>query len=124
MKIAILPGDYIGPEVTGQAQRVLELLRNEGLALTFESAPMGGAGYDAAGDPLPPAILALTSGGQTATWLENAGQPRNSSSGPKCVKASLTRSTARKPPSHRWMRRRLAGRRLHPRVAVRYNSCP
>jgi len=59
MKIAILPGDYIGPEVTGQAQRVLELLRNEGLALTFESAPMGGAGYDAAGDPLPPATLAL-----------------------------------------------------------------
>ena len=57
MKIAILPGDYIGPEVTGQAQRVLELLRNEGLALTFESAPMGGAGYDAAGDPLPPATL-------------------------------------------------------------------
>jgi len=59
MRIAILPGDYIGPEVTGQAQRVLELLRNEGLALTFESAPMGGAGYDAAGDPLPPATLAL-----------------------------------------------------------------
>jgi len=59
MKIAILPGDYIGPEVTGQAQRVLELLRNEGLALTFQSAPMGGAGYDAAGDPLPPATLAL-----------------------------------------------------------------
>jgi len=59
MKIAILPGDYIGPEVTGQAQRVLELLRNEGLALTFQSAPMGGAGYDAVGDPLPPATLAL-----------------------------------------------------------------
>ena len=59
MKIAILPGDGIGPEIVGQAQRVLDLFASEGLALTTESAPMGGAGYDAAGDPLPPATLAL-----------------------------------------------------------------
>jgi 3-isopropylmalate dehydrogenase len=59
MKVAILPGDGIGPEIVGQAQRVLELLRGEGLALTTETAPMGGAGYDAAGDPLPAATLAL-----------------------------------------------------------------
>jgi len=31
MKIAILPGDGIGPEIVGQAQRVLDLLRDEGL---------------------------------------------------------------------------------------------
>src|SRR5262245_16782100 len=59
MKIAILPGDGIGPEIVGQAQRVLEVLRAAGLPLTTEAAPMGGAGYDAAGDPLPPATLAL-----------------------------------------------------------------
>ena len=59
MKVAILPGDGIGPEIVGQAKRVLELLASEGLALTTETAPMGGAGYDAAGDPLPPATLAL-----------------------------------------------------------------
>jgi len=59
MKIAILPGDGIGPEIVGQAQRVIDVLRDEGLALTTESAPMGGAGYDAAGDPLPAATLAL-----------------------------------------------------------------
>jgi 3-isopropylmalate dehydrogenase len=43
----------------GQATRVLELLRSEGLPLTMQTAAMGGAGYDAAGDPLPPATLAL-----------------------------------------------------------------
>ena len=59
MKIAILPGDGIGPEIVGQAQRVIDVLRDEGLALATESAPMGGAGYDAAGDPLPDATLAL-----------------------------------------------------------------
>jgi 3-isopropylmalate dehydrogenase len=59
MRIAILPGDGIGPEIVAQAQRVLDLLRSEGLVVTTESAPMGGAGYDAAGDPLPAATLAL-----------------------------------------------------------------
>jgi len=59
MKIAILPGDGIGPEIVGQAQRVIEVLRGEGLPLTTQTAPMGGAGYDAAGDPLPAATLAL-----------------------------------------------------------------
>jgi len=59
VKIAVLPGDGIGPEIVGQATRVLELLRGEGLPLTMQTAAMGGAGYDAAGDPLPPATLAL-----------------------------------------------------------------
>jgi len=59
MKIAVLPGDGIGPEIVGQATRVLDLLRSEGLPLTTQTAAMGGAGYDAAGDPLPPATLAL-----------------------------------------------------------------
>ncbi|AJP71065.1 3-isopropylmalate dehydrogenase [Sphingomonas hengshuiensis] len=54
--IAILPGDGIGPEVTSQARRVLEAL---GLDLQFEEAPVGGAGYLAAGKPLPDATLAL-----------------------------------------------------------------
>ncbi len=59
MKIAILPGDGIGPEIVGQAKRVLDLFASEGLALATESGTIGGAGYDAAGDPLPPATLAL-----------------------------------------------------------------
>ena len=59
MKIAVLPGDGIGPEIVGEAQRVLDVLRGDGLPIETESAPMGGAGYDAAKDPLPAATLAL-----------------------------------------------------------------
>jgi 3-isopropylmalate dehydrogenase len=54
--IAILAGDGIGPDVTAEARRVLEALD---LDLTFEEAPVGGAGYRAAGQPLPPETLAL-----------------------------------------------------------------
>jgi len=59
MKIAILPGDGIGPEIVAQAAKVLEVLRHEGLPLELEYAPIGGAGYDASGDPLPDATLKL-----------------------------------------------------------------
>src|SRR5258706_4416273 len=59
MKIAILPGDGIGPEIVAEASRVLDMLRGEGLAIATDTAPIGGAGYDAAGRPLPPATLKL-----------------------------------------------------------------
>lgn len=59
MKIAVLPGDGIGPEIVAQAAKVLEALRREGLPLELEYAPIGGAGYDASGDPLPDATLKL-----------------------------------------------------------------
>ena len=54
MKIAVLPGDGIGPEITAQAVRVINAL---GLGITMETALVGGAGFDAAGDPLPQATL-------------------------------------------------------------------
>ena len=56
MKIAVLPGDGIGNEIVAQAIRVLQRLA---LPLELQQAPVGGAGYDAAGDPLPEATLAL-----------------------------------------------------------------
>ena len=59
MKIAVLPGDGIGPEIVAQAVRVLEALRSDGLKLEWESAAIGGAGHDQAGDPLPSATLDL-----------------------------------------------------------------
>ena len=59
MKIAVLPGDGIGPEIVAQAVKVLEALRADGLKIEMEQAPIGGAGYDAAGDPLPAATLDL-----------------------------------------------------------------
>jgi len=59
MKIAVLPGDGIGPEIVAQAAKVLEALRRDGLKIETEYAPIGGAGYDASGDPLPEATLKL-----------------------------------------------------------------
>lgn len=59
MKIAILPGDGIGPEIIAQAVKVLKVFQGEGLPLELEYAPIGGAGYDASGDPLPEDTLRL-----------------------------------------------------------------
>ena len=57
MKIAVLPGDGVGPEVVAEAVKVLRALGE--LKLDLHEAPVGGAGYDASGDPLPEATLAL-----------------------------------------------------------------
>jgi len=59
MKIAVLPGDGIGAEIVAEAVKVLEVLRGEGLKIELEYAHIGGAGYDAAGDPFPAATEAL-----------------------------------------------------------------
>ena len=59
MKIAALPGDGIGQEIVAQALKVLDVLGKDGLKLEIEQAPVGGAAYDAAGDPLPAATLKL-----------------------------------------------------------------
>lgn len=56
MKIAVLPGDGIGPEIVAEAVKVLQALD---LRFELESAPVGGAAYEASGHPLPPATLAL-----------------------------------------------------------------
>jgi len=59
MKIAVLAGDGIGPEIVAQAVKVLEALARDGLRVELEAAPFGGAGVDAQGDPLPPPTLKL-----------------------------------------------------------------
>jgi 3-isopropylmalate dehydrogenase len=59
MKIAVLPGDGIGPEIVAQAVKVLLALARDGLKPELEHAAIGGAGYDAVGDPLPEATLEL-----------------------------------------------------------------
>lgn len=53
MKIAVLPGDGIGPEIIEQAKRVLDALRSDGLPIEMEEAPLGGAAYDQYGQPYP-----------------------------------------------------------------------
>ena len=59
MKIAVLAGDGIGPEIVAQATKVLRVLQKDGLKIEMEEAPFGGAGYDAEGDPLPARTLKL-----------------------------------------------------------------
>jgi 3-isopropylmalate dehydrogenase len=59
VKIAVLAGDGIGPEIVAQATKVLRALQSDGLKCELEEAPFGGAGFDAEGDPLPAKTLAL-----------------------------------------------------------------
>ncbi|MGX7951674.1 3-isopropylmalate dehydrogenase [Tsuneonella sp. HG249] len=57
MKVAVFPGDGIGPEVTRQAVRVLETLDLP--ALTFFEGDVGGIAYHRQGHPLPVETLQM-----------------------------------------------------------------
>ena len=72
MKVAVLPGDGIGPEIIAQAKKVL--LRLE-LGLEMQDAAVGGAGYEASGDPLPAATLKLAKEAD-AVLFGAVGDPR------------------------------------------------
>jgi 3-isopropylmalate dehydrogenase len=59
-RIAVLPGDGIGPEIVAEAVKVIECLcRAFKFKVQTDEAPVGGAGYEAAGHPLPPDTLRL-----------------------------------------------------------------
>src|SRR5688572_27795409 len=75
MKVAVLPGDGIGPEIVAEAVRVLDVFRREGLPLETETALIGGAGYDAAKHPLPDSTLALAQSAD-ALLLGAVGGPK------------------------------------------------
>jgi 3-isopropylmalate dehydrogenase len=75
MKIAVLPGDGIGPEIVKQALKVLRALSREGQKFDLQEAPIGGAGYDAGGDPLPESTLALAKSAD-AVLLGAVGGPK------------------------------------------------
>ncbi len=85
MKIAILPGDGIGPEIMAQAVKVLDRLD---LPLKMESALVGGAAYETHGHPLPDSTLQLAKDadavlfGAVGDWkydkLERALRPEQS----------------------------------------------
>ena len=59
MKIAVLAGDGIGPEIVAQAVRVIEVLRGDGLNFEMEPGLMGGCAVDATGEPFPEATRRL-----------------------------------------------------------------
>jgi len=58
-KILVIAGDGIGPEITVEARKVLQVLDEQfELNLEFDEALMGGAAIDATGGPLPDETLA------------------------------------------------------------------
>jgi 3-isopropylmalate dehydrogenase len=75
-KIAVLAGDGIGPEIMAEAVKVLEVLQSgHGLSLAMEASPVGGAGYDAYGHPLPAATLDVARSAD-AILLGSVGGPQ------------------------------------------------
>jgi 3-isopropylmalate dehydrogenase len=59
-RIAVLPGDGIGQEVTPEAQKVLQVVgKATGASFEFETGLCGGAAIDATGTPLPDSSLRL-----------------------------------------------------------------
>ncbi|MEZ5626798.1 MAG: 3-isopropylmalate dehydrogenase [Rhodocyclaceae bacterium] len=75
MKICVLPGDGIGPEIMAQALRVLDALRSDGLPFETETAHLGGCAVDAAGVPLPEETLKLAKAAD-AVLLGAVGGPQ------------------------------------------------
>lgn len=58
LNIAVFPGDGIGPEVVEEALKILKIIESKlGLKISLNEAPVGGAGYEATGHPLPEASL-------------------------------------------------------------------
>jgi len=58
-RIALLPGDGIGPEVVAEAVRVLDAVQSRGAGppLVYEELSVGATEYLRSGDPLPPAAF-------------------------------------------------------------------
>ena len=72
MKICVLPGDGIGPEIIGEAVRVLKALD---LGFEMEEALLGGCAVDATGDPYPEATQKLAQAAD-AVLLGAVGGPK------------------------------------------------
>ncbi len=75
LRIAWLPGDGIGREVTRAALEIgRQVLAGSGVALDVAEHAIGGAGLDACGDPFPPATEVAVRGAD-AVFLGAVGGP-------------------------------------------------
>ncbi len=71
-----LPGDGVGPEVTAEARKVLEVAgRRAGASFEFDTGLVGGAAVEATGVPLPPQTLRAARRAD-AVFLGAVGGPR------------------------------------------------
>src|SRR5207302_11151965 len=81
--IAVLPGDYIGPEITAEARRVLDAVgKRFGHSFQYKEALAGGAAYDAFGEHLPQSTLD-TCAAADAIMKGPMGGPRDQINHPK-----------------------------------------
>ena len=87
-KIAVIPGDGIGPEVVGETLRVLECAtKNSGVTLSYSYHLAGGCAIDQTGKPLPEetlkaakesdAVLLGAVGGEKWDSLPSGQRPEN-----------------------------------------------
>ncbi len=75
-KIAVLPGDGIGPEIVVEALKVLDAINSVcGLGIEVEHGLIGGIAYDQTGTPLPDETLKLA-GSSKAILLGAVGGPK------------------------------------------------
>ena len=75
-KVLVLPGDGIGPEIIGEAVKLIAALNASGaVAIELEHALVGGAAYDETGDPLPETTLSAARAAD-AVLLGAVGGPK------------------------------------------------
>jgi 3-isopropylmalate dehydrogenase len=85
-KIATLPGDGIGPDITEQAVKVLDAVGGKfGHSFAYTEALIGGAAIDATGSPLPDETLAVAQASD-AVLLGAIGGPKWDTTDPKGVR--------------------------------------
>lgn len=76
MKITVIPGDGIGPEVVNQALKVLKAIEKKyGCRFEFFEAKMGGDAIDSVGEPLPEETLEMCRN-SSAVLLGAVGGPK------------------------------------------------
>jgi 3-isopropylmalate dehydrogenase len=76
LKIVLLPGDGIGPEVTEEAVRILKnVAEHSGKSFSFATHPIGGAAIDGEGRGLPERTLEAALGAD-AVLLGAVGHPK------------------------------------------------
>jgi len=76
MKITVIPGDGIGPEVINQALKVLKAIEKKyGCKFEFSEAKMGGDAIDSVGEPLPEETLEMCRN-SSAVLLGAVGGPK------------------------------------------------
>jgi 3-isopropylmalate dehydrogenase len=74
-RVAVLPGDGIGPEVTAEAIKVLQAMEaTSGPTFRFQSGLIGGAALDATASPLPAETISICNNSQ-AVLLGAVGGP-------------------------------------------------